>query len=94
MNKLLKGVITGAVIMLVLVLVIAVFRFFGERDKKIYEYMEAQRELQVLQEDINNRSFDDFLEEPGIRGAANTAVDEFQRKRDEALQRFRNRRAD
>jgi transposase-like protein len=94
MNKFLKGVITGAAGVLLLVILVLVFRFFGERDKKIYEYMEAQRELQVLQDDINNRSLDDFLEEPGIRGAADSTVDEFQRKRDEALQRFRNRRTD
>jgi hypothetical protein len=89
-----RGAITGAAGMLVLVLIIMVFRFFHERDRKIYEYMEAQREIQSMQEDIDNRPLDEFLEDPGVRGAADNAAGEFQRKRDEALQRFRNRPAD
>ena len=89
MNKFWKGVITGAAGMLVLVVLVLVFRFFHERDKKIYEYMEAQREIQSIQEDINNRPLDEFLEDPGVRGAADNADAEFRRKRDEAVQRIR-----
>jgi hypothetical protein len=85
----LKGVITGAASMLVLVLIVMVFRFFHERDRKIFEYMEAQNEIQAMQEDIGNRSPDEFLEDPGVRGAADNAADEFRRKRDEAIQRIR-----
>jgi hypothetical protein len=88
MNKFLKGVIAGAAGVLLLVILVLVFRFFGERDRKIYEYMEAQGEIQAMQEDITNRPLDEFLEEPGIRRAVDSAVGEFQRKRDEALQRF------
>ena len=89
-----KGVITGAAGMLVLVVLVLAFRFFQERDRKIYEYMEAQHEIELLQEDIGNRSPDEFLEDPGIRGAADNAADEFRRKRDEAVQRIRGRYAD
>jgi hypothetical protein len=89
-----KGVITGAVIMLALVLVVMIFRFFLERDRKIYEYMEAQHELQAMREDIIHRPFDEFLEDPGIRGAADNAAGEFRRKRDAAIQRIRSRDAD
>jgi hypothetical protein len=63
-----KGVITGAAGMLVLVLLVLAFRFFYNRDRKIYEYMEAQREIEVLQEDIGNRPLNEFLEDPGIPG--------------------------
>jgi hypothetical protein len=94
MNKFWKGVITGVAGMLVLVLVILVFRFFHERDRKIFEAMEAQREIEALQEDIGNRDPYEFLEDPGVRGAADNAADEFRRKRDEAVQRIRSGHAD
>jgi hypothetical protein len=94
MNKFWKGVITGSAGTLVLVVLILVFRFFSERDRKIYEYMEAQNEIQTMQEDINNRPLDEFLEYPGVRGAADNADAEFRRKRDEAIQRIRSGHAD
>jgi hypothetical protein len=95
MNKFWKGVITGTVGMLVLVLVILAFRFFHERDRKIFEAMEAQREIEALQEDIGNRDPYEFLDRvPGVRGAADNAADEFRRKRDEAVQRIRDGYAD
>ena len=89
-----RGVITGAAGMLVLVLIIMAFRFFYNRDRKILEYMEAQHEIELLQEDIGNRPLDEFLEDPGVRGAADNADAEFRRKRDEAVQRIRGRYAD
>jgi hypothetical protein len=92
MNSFWKGVITGAAGMLALVLIITVFRFFSERDLKIYEYMEAQNELQTMQEDIGNRPPDEFLEDPGVRGAADSADAEFRRKRDEAIRAIRRSR--
>jgi hypothetical protein len=94
MNSFLKGIITGAAGMLVLVGLVLVFRFFSERDRKIYEYMETQNEIQAMQEDIGNRPLDEFLEDPGVRGAADSADEEFRRKRDEAVQRIRSRHAD
>jgi hypothetical protein len=94
MNSFLKGVITGAAGILVLVLLVLAFRFFYNRDRKIFEYMEAQNEIQAMQEDINNRPPDEFLEDPGIRGAADNAAADFQRKRDEAVQRIRGGYAD
>ena len=94
MNSFLKGIITGVAGMLVLVLIILVFRFFHERDRKIYEYMETQHEIQSIQEDISNRPLDEFLEDPGVRGAADNADAKFRRKRDEAVQRIRSGHAD
>jgi hypothetical protein len=89
-----RGVITGAAGMLVLAVLVLAFRSFQERDRKIYEYMEAQREIEVLREDIGNRPLDEFLEDPGVRGAADNADAEFRRKRDEAVQRIRGGYAD
>jgi hypothetical protein len=94
MNSFFKGVITGAAGMLLLAVLVLVFRFFHERDRKIYEYMEAKNEIQTMQEDINSRPPDEFLENPGVRGAADNAAGEFRRKRDEAVQRIRSRHAD
>jgi hypothetical protein len=94
MNNFWKGVITGAAGMLVLVLLVLAFRFFYNRDRKVIEYMEAQNEIQSMQEDINNRPLDMFLEDPGVRGAADNADAEFRRKRDEAVQRIRGGHAD
>jgi hypothetical protein len=91
-KEFLKGVLTGAAGMLVLVLVVLAFRFFYNRDRKILEYMEARSEIQSMREDIGNRSPDEFLEDPGIRGAADSADAEFRRKRDEAVRAIRGNR--
>jgi hypothetical protein len=85
-----KGVITGAAAVFALAVIILVFRFFHERDRKIFEYLEVQREVQDMREDINSRPAGEFLEDPGVRGAADNAEAEFRRKRDEILQRFRS----
>ena len=62
--------------------------------KEIAEYAEKQIELQALQEDIINSDAGEFFEMPGVRGAADSAAAEFERKRDEAVQRFRHRLVD
>jgi hypothetical protein len=89
MNSFLKGVLTGAGITIALAVVVMVFRFFGERDRNIVEALEARYELEALREDMGNRPLDEFLEDPGVRGAADNAAADFQRKRDEAIQRIR-----
>jgi hypothetical protein len=73
---------------------ITMFRFFYNRDRKALEYMEAQHEIRAMREDINNRPLDEFLEDPGVRGAADNAAADFQWKRDEAVQRIRGGYAD
>jgi hypothetical protein len=87
----LKGIITGAAFVLLLALLGAAFRFYYRRDREILEAMEAQREIELLQKDIGSRPADEFLEDPGVRGAADSAAEEFRRKRDEAVQRIRSR---
>jgi hypothetical protein len=89
-----QGVATGAGGTVLIVIFVLVFRFFHERDRKIYEYMEAQREIELLQEDIGSRPLDEFLEDPGVRGAADNADAEFRRKRDEAIHAIRGSRID
>jgi hypothetical protein len=63
MNNFLKGIITGAAVIVVLVLLVLAFRFFYNRDRKIYEYMESRNELQAIPEDSNHRPPAAFLEE-------------------------------
>jgi regulatory protein YycI of two-component signal transduction system YycFG len=94
MNDFWKGISIGIAIIFFLVMLVLVFRFFNERDRKIYEYMEAQHEIELLQEDIGNLPAGEFLEDPGVRGAANRASAEFRRKRDEAVQRIRSGHTD
>ena len=89
-----KGVIAGALVAMVFLGIIAGLMYFNKRDKELIEYAEKQIEIEALREDIINRDPDEFLEIPDVRGAADGARAEFDRKRDEALQRFRNRFAD
>jgi hypothetical protein len=58
--------------------------------KELIEYAGKQIEIENLREDIINRTIDDFLEIPDVRRAADGARDEFDRKRDEILERFRS----
>jgi hypothetical protein len=87
MNSFLKGVAAGAGIMLALVLVVAGFRFFYKRDQGIYEYLERQDEIREIKEDYGGRDPYEFLDDPGVRGAADSGIERIRRKRDEVLQR-------
>ena len=89
-----KGIIAGAVGSAIIFGVIIAFHFLNKRDKELIEYAERQIEIEALREDYGSRDLADFLEEPGVRGAADGAAAEFIRKRDEALQRFRSGLAD
>jgi hypothetical protein len=92
MSSFAKGVIAGAGIMLALAATVTAFRFFHERDQKLIEYMEAQNEIQAIEEDYRYRDPYEFLEIPGVRGAADSASEEFNRKRNEAVRAIRQRR--
>jgi hypothetical protein len=84
-----KGVIAGAVASTIIFSVVFAVWFFHRRDKELIEYAEKRMEIEAVREDYRNRDPALFLEDPGVRGAADTAASEFERKRDEALQRFR-----
>jgi len=86
-----KGIITGAVIVVGFLAVFLIFKSLMDRDRKIIEQMERQNEIQTLHEAYSNRDPYEFLDDtPGVRRAANNATNEFRRKRDEAVQRFRS----
>ena len=90
-----KGIIAGFVVSAIIFSVLIVFYFLNKRDKELIDYAQRQIELQELQEDYNNRDFVEFLETiPDVRGAADGAAAEFERRRDEALFRFRNKLTD
>jgi biopolymer transport protein ExbB/TolQ len=81
-----RGFIAGAVVMLLLVFVVLVV-FVLARDKN-YQVMEVQNEIQELREDYSNRDAVEFLDVPGVRGAADSNIEQFRKKRDEILQRY------
>jgi hypothetical protein len=90
-----KGVVAGVVGSVIIFGVLCAIQYWHKRDKEILEYAEKQIELEKVREDYGNRDPYEFLAEfPGIRRAADDANRDFQRKRDEAVQRFRNRLAD
>jgi len=90
-----KGFIIGFLIPAIIMLIICVFIYVNNRKKEelknALEYVEKQMEIEALREDYSSRSADDFLEIPDVRRAADGASDDFIRKRDEILQRFRDR---
>jgi hypothetical protein len=103
MNKLTdfaKGIIAGFIFAIIIFFIVAGLVRFHNRErtfstKEIIEYAERQIEIEILREEIINRDPAVFLDDlPGARRAADGAAAEFERKRDEALHRFRSRMAD
>jgi len=94
MSDFYKGLVAGVgLAVIVFVLLIAV-HFANKRDKELIDYAKKQIEIEALREDYGNRDPVEFLEMPDVRRAADGAAAEFERKRDEALQRFRSKRTD
>jgi type VI protein secretion system component VasK len=93
-NDFTKGLIVGIAATAILFGVILALRFFHNRDKGLIEYAERQIEIEALREDYSNRDPVEFLEVPGVGDALRDAQSEFDRKRDEALYRFRSGLAD
>jgi hypothetical protein len=89
-----KGIIAGFILAIFILGIIHVIRHLHKRNKELTNYAEKQIEIENLQEDINNRSADEFLEIPDVRRAADGARDEFDRKRNEILERYRSQYAD
>jgi hypothetical protein len=65
-----------------------------EEMKFVQENVERQQIIKGLREDYVTRDPVEFLEYSGVRGAADSAIDEFERRRNEAVYRFRNRLLD
>ena len=93
-----RGFLAGVLFAGIIFGFISVLVYSSNREKMIVkeftEYAEKQKIIEELQEDYSNRAVDEFLEIPGVRGAADGAAAEFERKRDEIVHRFRNRLAD
>jgi di/tricarboxylate transporter len=89
-----KGVIVGALFAIIVFGIIAGLTYLKKRDKELIKYAEKQIEIENLREDINNRSADEFLKIPDVRRATDGARDEFDRKRNEILERYRSQYAD
>ena len=89
-----KGIIAGFIVSAVLFGIAAGVMVHRQRVKEIAEYAERQQLIELLREDYVNRDPLEFLEDPGVRRAADGAAADFERRRDEALQRFRDRLAD
>jgi di/tricarboxylate transporter len=85
------GIILGALLVIIVFSVALGIIYFKEKNKEMKEYAEKQIEVEKLREDYSHRDPDEFLDLPDIRRAADGAAAEFERKRDEALQRFRSR---
>ena len=89
-----KGVIAGVLIAAIGFAFVLGFMLQRNKVKEIVEYAERQQAIEALREDYSNRDPVEFFEVPGVRGAADNAAAEFERRRDEALQRFRDRLTD
>ena len=92
LNDFTKGIITGFISAVIIFGVVYALWFFYKRDKELIKYVEKQIEIEAVREDYRNRDPVEFLDDiPGVRRAADRATTEFDRKRDEAIQRIRNR---
>ena len=89
------GIIVGFLVAGIIFGCIARIVFMKQKNKELTEYVERQQAIEELREDYLNLDPYEFIEAiPDVRGAVDGAAAEFERKRDEILQRFRNRIAD
>ena len=97
MNKLTdfaKGMIIGFCVGIIVVGFIAALLNRHNRNKELIEHVEKQQAIEILREDYVNRDPHEFFEIPGVRGGADNSIADFEWKRDEAVQRFRDRLSD
>jgi len=84
------GLIIGFVTAVIIFMTIFGLVYVGKKNKELSNYVELQQAIEELREDYINRDASEFLDTiPGVRTAADGARDEFERKLDEILQRFR-----
>ena len=89
-----KGIIVGFLLSAIVFGVVVGIMVHRNKVKEIVEYAEKKEAIELLYQDYINRNPDEFFELPGVRGAADGAAADFERRRDEVLHRFRNRIAD
>ena len=89
------GFVIGFITAMILFGVIFGLFYVNVKSKEMLKNAEIQMEIEALREDYINRDASEFLDAiPGVRTAADGARDEFERKLDEILLRFRSRSAD
>jgi len=89
------GIIIGVLSAMIIFGFVIGVMYNRHKNKELIEYAERQIEIQEMREDYLNLDFVEFLETmPNVRTAADGAITDFERKRDEILQRFRNRITD
>ena len=89
-----KGLIAGFIVSAVIFGLVMGIMHHRNKISEVVEYAERQQAIETLREDYSNRDAAEFFENPGVRGAADHAIDEFERRRDEVLLRFRDRSTD
>ena len=86
-----RGMIIGFCAGVIIVGLIAALLNHNRKERELIDYVEKQQAIEVLREDYVNRDPVEFMELPGVRRAADDATADFERRRDEAVQRFRDR---
>ena len=90
-----RGIIIGFCIGIIVVGITAGILNRHRKDRVLIEYAKKQEAIETLRTDYGNRDPVEFLETvPDVRRAADGAAADFDRKRDEAVQRFRSGLAD
>jgi len=85
------GFILGMLVVILITGIILGIIYSSNKKKELLEYAEKQIEIEELRKDYSDRNPNEFLEIPDVRRANDGAKAEFERKRDEAVQRFRSR---
>ncbi|MDR2900738.1 MAG: hypothetical protein LBV20_04385 [Treponema sp.] len=81
-------IVGGAVILIIMSLILGLVVSYY-KNKEQFEYAERLQEVETLREDYSACDSDEFLELPDVRGAADKAASDFERKREELLHKFR-----
>jgi hypothetical protein len=82
-----KGVLVGAIVLLVIgFLVLAAFDA-AEYNREAKLLQERKDETKELLQDYRNRDPNEYFNIPGVRGAADSGIEYFRKRRDEVLQR-------
>jgi len=90
-----KGFFTGFLIAAVIFSFAAGFVYRRSKFEEGIEYAKKREAVQAVIEDYASRDACEFVDSvPGVRTAAEGAADDFQRRRDEILERFRSGLAD
>jgi len=88
------GFIFGFMFAIVVCGAVAGLIYVHQKSKELNIYVEKQIEIEALHEDYSNRTVDELLEIPNVRRVADDAGNEFIRRRDDLLLRFRSRIVD